>query len=1304
MSLTKQDPAFDPDTEWLDHVQPTGLVVAKAILKELGLTPVRQTALDSEAVTEHLAAQGPTVGDPWAFFQRLLGWPASHVAGAPDGPTLPPSLSVSLPEQDTLLAPTWAVKAAAGEGFQLLAQILPAGIDPDQRGALDGWEASAHQRFERLLRETGVLVGVLLSDHTLRLAYAPVGETSGWLSFPLRQLKTVAGRPMLGGLKLLLGAPSLFTNPENKRLPALLRRSREAQASVSQELARQVLGALHELLRGLHAADRARVERLARQQSSHLYEGLLTVLLRLVFLLYAEDRDLLPSRTDAESRELYDRNYSVRLLLARLADDEVQNPDTMDERIGAWGRLLALFRLVHRGDGSGWIVARGGKLFDPDAFPFLEGRDAVGEAPSVLPLSDGCVLRLLRGLMTLRGERLSYRTLDVEQIGSVYETVMGFTVQMASGSSLAIRAGKNNRTPVFVDCEKLAKLTPDARQREIKEATGRAQLPAKTAAALKAAKDKAAIAVALADIVDARGSPDHAPVRAGTPILQPTDERRRTGSHYTPRSLTEPIVRQALAPALERLGTDATPAQILELKVCDPAMGSGAFLVEACRQLGERLVRAWTHPGPKPVIPADEDEDLHARRLVAQRCLYGVDKNPMATDLARLSLWLATLARDHEFTFLDHALKAGDSLVGLTRAQIAALHWEAGPEHAVMRYMVRDKLKDVLDGRNQIRDAPDDVSRAIQEQRHRQAESAVQRMRNTGDAVIAAFFSTDKTKARETRRAEIESWFAGGGNGLWDRVDLAAAELQQGAHPLRPFHWELEFPEVFEGDNPGFDLIVGNPPFMGGGRVSSLLGYPYVYWLANLHEETHGNGDLVAHFFRRSFSLLRSGGVFGLIATKTIGQGDTRATGLRWICQHGGVIFAARRRVRWPGGAAVLVSMVHISKGPKFGTATLDGRQVERITAFLFHRGVDEDPVRLQANANRCFLGTKVYEQGFTFDDADGKGLASSIDEMKRLVSKDSRNAARIFPYIGGDEINTNPTHAHHRYVINFGEMSETEARHWPDLMAIVERKVKPERMANNREMRKKYWWRFGETTPALFTAMARVDRVLTISRVTKHLAFAYLPSNMVIGERLYVFPDSATNLFCLLQSRVHELWALFFGSTLEDRPVYTPSRCFETFPFPDAWQTNQSLNEAGKAYYKFRAALMASSGEGLTKIYNRFHDPNEHNSAIVTLRELHAEIDHAVLKAYGWKDISSKCEFFLDDEIDDDEDADAKKTWRYRWLDDDREEVLARLLDLNAKRAAIEAAAGAVTAKSAPKLKKERKNKGPSEKQQPLL
>jgi hypothetical protein len=239
----------------------------------------------------------------------------------------------------------------------------------------------------------------------LRLVYAPRGETSGYLKFPLRDLATVGGRPMLGGLKLLLDSFRLLADADERRLPALLKDSREAQAAVSTALAEQVLGALHELLRGLDAAAPDLVRELARARPEHLYEGVLTVLMRLVFILYAEDRDLLPSRTDGRARRIYETSYSLRGLYEKLTEDAALNPDTMDERRGAWGQLLALFRLIHKGHASHFVQARGGKLFDPDAFPFLEGRGDPSDPPSALAVSDGCILRVLEGLMTLSSRR-----------------------------------------------------------------------------------------------------------------------------------------------------------------------------------------------------------------------------------------------------------------------------------------------------------------------------------------------------------------------------------------------------------------------------------------------------------------------------------------------------------------------------------------------------------------------------------------------------------------------------------------------------------------------------------------------------------------------------------------------------------------------------------------------------------------------------------------------------------------------------------------------------------------------------------
>jgi hypothetical protein len=248
----------DPDFDWLDMLQPTGLVVGRNLLREFGLIPERQTRVQSaeaEAFIEADTAKS-ALRDPWGFFAKVLGWEPHLVAGSSDGPALDDSLTLSLKEQQTILAPTWAVRdpGNATPPWQLLVSIETR-IDPDKRGALVGWEASAHQRFERLLRETEVFAGLMITDTELRLVYAPRGETSGWLSFPIRALTTVAGRPMLGGLKLLLDRVRLFTDADARRLPALMKKSRDAQAAVSTVLAEQVLGALHELLRGLDLAD-----------------------------------------------------------------------------------------------------------------------------------------------------------------------------------------------------------------------------------------------------------------------------------------------------------------------------------------------------------------------------------------------------------------------------------------------------------------------------------------------------------------------------------------------------------------------------------------------------------------------------------------------------------------------------------------------------------------------------------------------------------------------------------------------------------------------------------------------------------------------------------------------------------------------------------------------------------------------------------------------------------------------------------------------------------------------------------------
>jgi hypothetical protein len=800
-------------------------------------------------------------------------------------------------------------------------------------------------------------------------------------------------------------------------------------------------------------------------------------------------------------------------------------------------------------------------------------------------------------------------------------------------------------------------------------------------------------------------------VPGGAMIFQPSNERRRSGSHYTPSTLTGPIVDAALRPVLRQLGDDPTPEQILSLKVCDPAMGSGAFLVEACRQLGEALIKAWHTHNQAPVLPPDEDELLLAMRQIAQRCLYGVDKNPMAADLAKLSLWLATLAKDHPFTFVDHSLRAGDSLAGLTRRQIGAFHWLSDQHATFLEKEIRTRIDRVSEARRRILAATDNTPYATLQQKLDMAEQELYWLRLAGDAVLAAFFSADKLKAREEERKQLQQQMESalkdlGKFELAEPIENAVALLRGGSKGVTPFHWELEFPEVFTVDaksnvTGGFNVIVGNPPFAGKNTMSAAHADAYPDWVKALHEQSHGNSDLVAHFFRRAFTLLHQYGRFGLIATNTIGQGDTRSTGLRWICTHGGTVYRARKRLKWPGQAAVIVSVVHVCKGELSGPFLLDDRNVSKITAYLFHAGGHEDPAQLKANEGKSFIGSYVLGMGFTFDDTDTKGAATSLAEMERIIAKDPHNRKRIFPYIGGEEVNDSPTQASHRYVINFEDFPlrrediggtwknsdkqqrkvwlrlgivppdypEPVAADWPDLLEIVERKVKGTRGSHSTAP----WWQFERLRGELYDAKRGLPAVFVCSRVGNAFAFAQIASHIVTSEQTVVFPFRHSGAFAILQSRVHEAWARFMGSSMKDDLRYTPSDCFESFPFPVMGEANPALENVAFMYYEFRAQLMQCEGRGLTAIYNWFHDPECDCSGVPKLRELHDDMDRAVLDAYGWIDIRPHCEFIpeFDDEDDEDENGrPRRKKYRYRWPDEVRDDVLSRLLELNRQRA----------------------------------
>jgi hypothetical protein len=991
MSHDPRKHAIHEHKRWLGYLQPEGLVVSPVALVDFhaqlnldGLTALQEQFL--AATQPHPEDNRRHIPAFAAFARDFLGWKDSLLDLFPVEATVPPTLTVSTGEHGEILRPDAAYRQLVPtdpvKPWLVLVRTLPLGTNLDQVPAgqqTQGWVASPAQKLERLLRETQVPIGLLCNGLELRLLYAPRGENSGSITFPVPFMAELPGRAVVGGLHLLLSHQRLNGVSEASRLPNLLRKSREYQSNVSDQLAEQVLISLHELLRGLQAADALTGHKILREiiarNPNEIYEGLLNVLLRLVFLLFAEDRGLMPAG------RLYARHYSAHGLFERLRADHEKHPDTMDNRFGGWAQLVTLFRLVHDGCRHPDLKTPGrkGNLFDYERFPFLEGRarkfDPI-DGKSVPPVSDGTQYRVLANLLLLDGERLSYRTLDVEEIGSVYQTIMGFSVLVTSGPAIALKGKRKHggvpAAPVIV-LEDLLQQPAKDRNKWLKEHADQ-ELTGEAEKALKAAVTADDLLAALDKRIDRHATP--APVSAGGLVLQPTDERRRSGSHYTPRTFTRPIVQKTLEPILQRVGRHPKPAELLALKVADIAVGSAAFLVETCRQLADELIAAWHYHKCVPVIPPDEDEVLHAMRLVAQRCLYGVDRNPMAVDLAKLSLWLATLAKDHPFTFLDHAIRCGDSLVGLTKKQIEDFTW--GETKGGKRYLFADDIHHrasaALKERQSLLGLSDDYqSPKLKEEKLAAADAALDLVRFIGDLAIAAFFSADKDKAREAKRLDLADRLAAyvTQKDLRLRPTEEVKALRSAPFPVTPFHWEIEFPEVFDRENPGFDAIVGNPPFVGGTKISTTSGDGYLNWLLTLHQQSHGNADLVAHFYRQSFNLLSKGGSFGLIATNTIAQGDTRATGLRWISTNGGVIYAARKRAKWPGQAAVVVSVVWAAKANLPGPFDLDGNCVPTITAYLFHTGGHENPELLRSNSGKSFTGCKIYGQGFLFDDAD---------------------------------------------------------------------------------------------------------------------------------------------------------------------------------------------------------------------------------------------------------------------------------------------------------------------------------------------
>ncbi|MGE6497660.1 Eco57I restriction-modification methylase domain-containing protein [Cupriavidus metallidurans] len=1253
---------------------------------------------------------------------KRMEWCAAHLA-------------TTLIEHGVGIAPDYAVVDEQKDDAPLmLVHRYAPDVDLNDAQKFDGWTSTPAERMVALCRAKGCRIGLVTNGERWMLVDAPIGAVTSFASWYARLW--VQEPVTLQAFVHLLRCGRFFGNDDAK-LPALIDRSLRFQDEVTDALGDQVRRAVEVLIQALDKADQDRGRELLRGISEpELYEAALTVMMRLVFLLSAEERGLL-LMGDGK----YEAHYAISTLRSQLV---VEEPEILEKRKDAWSRLLATFRAVFGGiDHENLrLPALGGSLFDPDRFPFLEGRSAGTtwriDPAKPLPIDNRTVLLLLEAIQQFQGRTLSYRALDVEQIGYVYEGLLERTVKRTADVTLDIGATLKAEKPLVTLAElESAKL--DGKDRLVallRERSGSSESRVRNdlAKPVDDALSERLLTACLGDTeLLGRIKPYGHLLRTdpwGYPLVYPKgafvvttgSDRRETGTHYTPKSLTEAIVAETLTPIAYVGPAEGlpcadwrlkSPAELLDLKVCDPAMGSGAFLVQACRWLAERLAEAWTRAeeaghvvsADGEVLPNGDDKELLprnseeriiiARRLIAERCLYGVDLNPLAVELAKLSIWLVTLAKGRPFGFLDHNLRCGDSLLGIHRLdQLTQLSMTPNAQGQLRLFgqNIEQAVREAIELRLRLREMPIRDIRDVEAMAHLDADARrkLEVPERIADAFIGEVFANSGSalsNAMTSLTIQAGQAIEGDSDMLVEirRRSIAAfsTDLSNDRPARRPFHWPLEFPEVFARERGGFDGMVGNPPFLGGKRITGVAGTAFRDWLVfHIAEGRRGSADLVAYFFLRAWGLIRDEGGFGLLAVNTIAEGDTRQVGLEAMVGAGAVIHAAYPNEPWPGKAAVVTSRVHVHKGKWRGDRSILGRSVDVISAYLSDRE-EWSPMRLRANENITFQASVVVGSGFVLEEEDAK----------LLLNADTKNAGVIFPYMNGDDLNSDPWQRPSRWVVNFWDWPEERARKYKEPWAWIEERVKPERQRRDengnfvlRRPLPERWWQYGDKRPALYHAIGRghafeqhpegwrsdakpLPEVLATSFVGKYFGPSVVPNSAVFSHACAVFAVSRPHAFAaLLNSSIGQAWVWQQSSRHETRLRFAPSDAIETMPFPGQVDVLEPL---GEAYLDARRKVMSDEGIGFTKLYNRFHANTECDPRIEGLRALLREVDAAVARTYGWDDLDLEHGFHEVPYLPENDRI------RFTISETARVEVLRRLSELNRKRYEEEVAQG---------------------------
>lgn len=1260
--------------------------------------PLFEKAWDAYGRGELAADDYARVRDAWlaTALGEVIGWGAHLDWDAEPVVAASPSHRVQVASSAAL----------ARDGVRAALVLVTDPVESLRDIADDGWAASPIDRMEQLLTIAGCPIGVVTDGRWWALVSKPekvmvasgITDALTWTEEPdVRD----AFAALLSPLRLLGGRPE-------DRLPALFRESVAAAEEITEALGVQVRQAV-ELV--VQAFSEVAAEAKRRGEPSPLpddgdriYAAVVTVMMRVVFLLFAEERGLLPQS------ELFTRSYGLsgqlEQLRARVNDEGGE--EALEGTFSVWHRLLATSRLLYQGSTfeDVRLPAYGGSLFAPDRFDFIAQRSERGTL--ALPVNDRVMLHVLAAVQWAAGRQISFRDIDVEQIGYIYEGLLGHTCRFVDQPVVGL-IGKGGSEPEIplADLDALAAGSlrtaagaKSAAQRILGHvATNQPSAKPSTVTALaKAIQEgdkaldatRALLAITGDQALQARLRPWLGAIRrdlrnrplvvpAGGLLVVETPSRKNAGAHYTPRSLAEEVVLHALEPLVYSPGPYQTPdraawvlkspEELLELKVADIACGSGAFLVAAARYLAARLVEAWQVAGVGLGQPHEQEVD--ALRKVVATCLYGADINAMAIEMCKLSLWLVSLDPKLPFSFVDDKLLVGNSLLGVTDlAQLRALHIDGSVHHAASLFdidtdgpirraiTIRKALATEVDNEDPSRSAKR-KAQLLADQREVLAE-----LNRWADGVIAAGLrvggkpGSKLDDAYENLRAAVELDAAGDPDALDSIIDLGLTPtVVTDYERWQPLHWALAVPDVMERD--GFDAVIGNPPFLGGQKLTGALGTNVREWFVHqLAAGQKGSADLVAYFFLRARSLLNGCGTLGLIATNTLAQGDTREVGLDRMVADGFIIIDAIQSRSWPSAtanlefAAVWGTVGTVSAG---ATRTADGVVVSAVSTLLEGEGrVSGAPIRLTQNDDMAFIGCTV----------NGMGFVLSPQVADSLLHDDPGAAKIVLPYLNGEDLNTRSDSSASRWIIDFTGMTQSTATQFRGPFERVEALVKPVRLAGSPALRSAPWWLFWRTAPDLRKAIQDLDEVLAIALVSKTVMPLRVPTGQVFSHKLAVFATDSYAQQGVLSSSIHYAWVVKYGSTMRTDVNYSPSDVFETFPRPEP---TPDLERLGRTLDTERREIMLRRQLGLTKLYNLVNDSGVHDADdpdVARLRQIHVELDEAVMAAYGWSDVPLDHGFHTYRQME-----------RWTVSPQARVEILDRLLEENHRRAAAEAA-----------------------------